>query len=190
MTVSSVLLRQSRLAVHLSQRAAASAAHVPQASIGRVESGSRDVAVATLDAFLRPMGNRLIAVPLKGRPVAESAVAIADALDRQDEDTAFREFIQTNDDLAAETAVGRVVLSCAPPPPTGDRRFDALLAALVEYRLNEIGAPRPEWVGTTAPLVVPWYVDPYSEAHLDQVSVPSEFARRGVILDESELSSI
>lgn len=59
----------------------------------------------------------------------------------------------------------------------------------VDYRLNEIGAPRPEWVGSTAPLVAPWYVDPYSEAHLDQVSVPNEFARRGVILDESELSS-
>ena len=137
MTISSVLLRQSRRAVHLSQRAAASAAHVPQASIGRVEAGSRDVSVATLDAFLRPTGNRHIAVPLRGRPVAESAVAVADALDRQDESAAFREFIQTNDDLVAETPAGRVVLSYAPPPPTGDRRFDALLAALVDYRLNE-----------------------------------------------------
>ena len=189
MTLSSVLLRQSRRAVHLSQRAAASAAHVPQASIGRVEAGSRDVSVATLDAFLRPTGNRLIAVPLRGRPVAESAVAVADALDRQDESAAFREFIQTNDDLVAETPAGRVVLSYAPPPPTGDRRFDALLAALVDYRLNEVNAPHPAWVGGVAPLVAFWYVDPYSEAHLDQVSVPDEFARLGVILDLSELSS-
>lgn len=189
MTLSSILLRQSRRSAHLSQRAAASAAHVPQASIARVEAGSRDVSVATLDSFLRPTGNRLIAVPLTGRPVAESAIAIAEALDGKDEVWAFREFIQTNDDLASESAGGRVVLSYAPPPPTGDRRFDVLLAALVDFRLTEVGAPHPAWVERSEPLALTWFVDPYSEANLDLVSVPIEFARRGVVLDISELSS-
>jgi transcriptional regulator with XRE-family HTH domain len=188
-TLSSVLLRQTRRAAHLTQRGTASAAHVPQASIGRVEAGSRDVSVATLDAFLRPTGHRLIAVPLRGRPVAESAIAISEALDHFDEPAAFREFIQTNDDLTSETAAGRIVLSYAPPPPTGDRRFDALLAALVDFRLNEVGAPHPQWIRCTEPLTTPWYVDPYSEAHLNEISVPIEFARRQVILDISELSS-
>ncbi len=189
MTLSGTLLRQSRRGAHLSQRAAAAAARVPQASIGRVEAGSRDVSVATLDSFLRPTGNRLIAVPLRGRPVAEAAVAITDALDRNDETGAFREFLQTNDDMAAEAAAGRVVLSYAPPPPTGDRRFDVMLAALVDFRLSEVGAPQPEWVGHTEPLAIAWHVDPYSEANLDLISVPIEFARRGVVLDVSELSS-
>lgn len=189
MTLSSVLLRQARRAVHLSQRGVAAAARVPQASIGRVEAGSRDVSVATLDAFLRPTGHRLIAVPLKGRPVAESAIAIAEALDRLDQAAAFREFIQTSDDLASETAAGRVVLSYAPPPSTGDRRFDALLAALVDFRLNEVGAPHPQWISRAESLARPWHVDPYSQAHLDEISVPIEFARRQILLDISELSS-
>jgi hypothetical protein len=142
-----------------------------------------------LDAFLRPTGNRLIAVPLTGRPVAESAVAIADALGQSNEAWAYREFIQTNDDLVAESATGRVVLSYAPPPPTGDRRFDALLAALVDFRLSEVGAPHPSWVGRARQLTTVWHVDPYSAVHPDLVSVPIEFSRLGVILDVSELSS-
>ena len=50
--------------------------------------------------------------------------------------TVVRALLQLNDDLTAEHALVRGILALAEPEPTGDRLWDAAIAALVAWRLN------------------------------------------------------
>ncbi|WP_417564388.1 hypothetical protein [Microbacterium sp.] len=105
---------------------------------------------------------------------------------------AYRQFIQLADDLAAVDAVTKVLLSAEEPDLTGTRWDDAV-AALVEYRLAEAGAPVPGWVAERrgdaderwepqrAALPLPFPAD--------ITAVPEPFLRRGVLIEENELAS-
>jgi hypothetical protein len=53
----------------------------------------------------------------------------------------------------------RVALCVASPPPCGDARYDAALAAISEYHLTNTVSPLPEWVCEPGrSLVQPWVV--------------------------------
>lgn len=189
-TVSSALLRQARRATGLTQRALAAKARVPQPSVARVEAGARDLNVETLDTLLRSTGHQLIVVPTRRATAAAAAVAIGDFLTGGDHKAAFREVIQLSDDLARSSACERVVLAFSTPPTTGDRRYDNLIAGLVENYLAEAGAPTPSWLDSIPPLDEPWHIDPYTSRHPEEIEqVPTHLRWRNVILDRSELAS-
>ncbi len=83
-------------------------------------------------------------------------------------------------------------LTRADPGSTGDRRFDALVAGVVERAAHRIGARVPTW--TAAPtkfLRAWWFVSPYRTLHASAlVESPPELANRGVFLHESSLSRV
>ena len=184
------ILSNARRVSGLSQRELATRARTQQPVVARTESSARDVTCETLDRLLRPTGYRLSAIPTRSWTAAEAAGAFRAHLRADNEDGAYRDVIQFNDDLAREHGAVRVAVVVAPPERTGDDRYDAILAALVEFRLNEERLPLPTWTAGHS-LVERWFVDTNSvddPATVD--ATPEPFRRRGVIIDAVELASV
>lgn len=185
------LLRQARRSRKLSQRALAQRAASHQPAIAAIETGKHDASVATLDRLVSATGQRLAVLPTPSRTVAEAAEAIWDCLRHHDERRAFREFVQLSDDLQRESGAIRVALTVTPPAPVGDRRYDALIAALVEHLLAD-RLPVPTWTSEPArTLHEPWYVEDLPEAReRTREETPASFARHRVFLSATELASV
>jgi transcriptional regulator with XRE-family HTH domain len=185
-------LRTARASRGWSQRQLADAAGTRQPRIADVESGKHDAAVDTLETWLRALGHQTTLLPTRTRPVWEAAVAVRAALEANDETLAFREVIQLADDLAHESAAIRVALSVTAPPPVGDARFDALIAAVTDYRLTSARAPRPEWIASNNyRLSEPWDVESVPALRADaRRRTPASIRRHGVFLADSELASV
>lgn len=147
--------------------------------------------MSRLEQLLAALGQRIALLATVCRSVAEAADGIRDALECGDEDRAWREVIQTSDDLAREAPVVRVALSIARPLPVGEKRYEALLAAVVDYWLTRERLPRPGWLDQQAcTLEEPWDVEELIElrAHA-RSAAPRSISRHGVYLAATELAS-
>lgn len=185
-----VLLRSARWCGGLSQRELALRAGDHQPTIAAIEAGRRDVRVGHLERLVARAGCRLSLIPTTAAPVAEVAAGGAEWLATGDVDSAWRAFIQANDDLAAALADVRVALCVCQPTPTGDPRFDAALAALVAHHLSDAGLPVPAWVDDSSRfLAEPWSPDMFGPRGPD-LDVPEAFARHGVLIAASELEGV
>jgi transcriptional regulator with XRE-family HTH domain len=182
------LLIQARSIRHLTQAALALAARTPQPSIARVEGGQRDLNVQTLDRLAHAAGCQLAILPSTRTTAAGAALAVRQAIGNHDDEAAYRSVIQLADDLASEESAERVALCVTPPPATGDERYDAFIAGIVEHRLSENELPLPRWVPTAPYLSAPWFVDEWGGD--DAVAATPEALRlRGVIIGDYELAS-
>ncbi len=188
----SALLRSARRSRGLSQRALAAASRDHQPTISALEKGEHDPGVAHLGRLLAAAGHRLAVLPTASRPVSEAAIDVESALRAGDERAAFREAIELSDDLAREHGAIRVALTATPPPPVGDARFDALLAAIAEHYLRAEHLTEPNWLlHDTRILPTRWYVDELPAARKRALATtPPSFIRRGVIIAASELASV
>ena len=191
MTVAARLLRHARHSASLSQSALAAKVGFRQSNVSRLESEGRDVNVDTLDRLLRAVGFRLAALPTQSAAVAEAADSTARFLAADNEDGAYRAVIQLADDLAREHGAERVALTVAPPPPTGDERFDAFIAGVVDFRLAAEHLPRPKWLTDGPRLASSWFVDRWSIGNSAVIeATPPQLRTRGIIIDAAELASI
>ncbi len=173
----------------MSQREAGRRSAVSQPALADWESGRHDPVTENLVRVLGALGHRLVAVPTLRHSAAEAADAVWRHLRAGDERRAYRELIQLNDDLAAEHGAVRVVLAVSRPAPTGDARFDAFIAALVEHRLLEEGLPVPEWVHDPSRFLdETWVVDPHAPP-IEHAQTPTAFSRHGVVVHPDELAS-
>ena len=113
---------------------------------------------------------------------------------------AFRRFIQLADNLAAETGLARHSLTLAEPAPVLDQQghssehpahWDAAIAALCEYRLNEESLPVPAWIRARAGTPdSPW--SPRTSIYdipADLTQVPPQFLSRGILIEAAALES-
>lgn len=188
----STLLRAARNASNLNQTALASGARASQAEISAIENGKRNPTVDTLDRLLARTGHRLIAIKTDRPDAVTSAALIAAAVKEQDRERALRAFLDYSDGLASKSGVDRVVLTASEPHTTGSAAWDAALAAVTEFRLNEPKLPKPHWIATfgrqvTAP------VSPHLTAYdlpPDVALVPPEFLRRNVLIERGTLESV
>ena len=72
------------------------------------------------------------------------------------------------------------------PPPTGDRRFDAYLAALAEHLAYHFGLPVPAWVHDPGRTLEQWWFPAGRAFHaVALVRSPAAFRRRGIFIDET-----
>lgn len=185
------LSRAARQSREVSQARLAALSGMPASTISFIENGQRVPRVDTLDALLRRTGSRLAISPTTRTTALEAAAEIRRHLTAGDERQAFRRWLAFNDDLAAETATNRVVLTAYPPAPTGSALYDAALAALVEYRLRKVGAPLPDWVSASPALTSPTvFTDSRYVTAAELGLIPDEFARRGVLIDLESLGSV
>lgn len=146
----------------------------------------------TLERLLSAAGHRLVAVQ-SGHPTAvEAGDSIAAALTLGQVDAAFRAFLDFSDGLAASEPVVRVVLACAAPDWTGSPVWDASLAAVAEYWLDQDGLPKPSWLfdpDRSLPSARGLEVSVYDpESYPD--AVPEQFRRRNLLVERSTLASV
>lgn len=182
------LLIQARSTGRLTQAALASAAGAPQPSVARVERGRRDLQVGTLERLVHAAGCQLAILPSIRTTAAATSVAVRDALDGHDDEAAYRAVIQLADDLAAEGGAERVALCVTPPPATGDQRYDAFIAGVVEHRLDEDALPQPRWVREAVRLDTLWLVDEWAGDDA-LIATPKALRDRGVIIGDYEFVS-
>lgn len=182
------LLIQARSIRQLTQAALAAAAKTPQPSVARTESGRRDLNVHTLDRLVHAAGCQLAILPSTRTTAAATSVAVRQAIGRHDEEAAYRAVIQLADDLAAEEGAERVALCVTPPTATGDVRYDAFIAGVVEHRLAAAELPLPKWVPIAPRLTQPWFVDEWG-GNDAVAATPDALRDRGVIIGDYELVS-
>lgn len=191
MTVAAELLRETRLASGLSARGLAKRAGTAPARVSEIERCVHDPSVGTLDSVIRSAGWQLLAIPTRAPTAATVALSILElgTGDGPGEERGFRALLSLSDGLAEASPDVKVALCVAPAPLTGDTRFDAAIAAIVEYHLALGGLPVPSWVHEPVrSLTTPWIPDPYARPDIADDS-PEPFRRRGVFLAERELAS-
>lgn len=120
-----------------------------------------------------------------GREVAEVLAA-----DPPDEDAARRLVFDFASVVDGAHLSERQGLLAEAPDPTGDPRFDALLAALAEHLSARHGHPSPAWVeGQERFLHEWWFVSGLRSLHASAlVQSPISFARRGVFICDGALT--
>lgn len=189
MTAAARLLRQARRGRNLSQRDLAAAAGCHQPAVAGIESGAVEPGAGRLAGLVAVASHRLAVLPGTAPTVADIADALYEAVRRGDSGRSLRLLVQLNDGLVAESGALRVALCVTPPAPTGDCRYDAYVAALVEHHLSADGLPMPDWVHEPSrKLSEPWRLDVTAGTELEAATPPA-FARHGVYLDAAELVS-
>jgi len=184
-------IRAARADKGWSQRELARRCGVAQPSISDIESGERDTTVDKLEQILRPAGYRLVAIPTTRPTVAEWAASLR-GVGADSSGVVRKSLVQISDDLGRATPTACYVLCATPPAPTGDRRVDAALAALVEHALVERGLETPPWIdepGRTSDVV--WDVVPHPRLRdRARATTPDPFRRRNVYVPAEFFESV
>ncbi len=190
-----VLMRET---AGLTQVEVASRLGTSQPVIARLEAGGRDPRLSTLQRYARVVGADIEVIPSPG-PDSGTAARLADRirarLSSQEESATvtFREVLQFLDDtrdLPSEDVAARLSVE---PLSTGDRRWDAMVAAAVDWVASNGGMEPPRWVSASRwQLRSPgWVLTPHERLHdLVRENTPAEFARHGVYVDSASLQSV
>ena len=122
--------------------------------------------------------------------IAEVGAEVAHWLAENDEDSARRlafRFVEQFD--KADQADRQRMVEIA-PLPTGDRRYDALLASVVEYSCVHHDMVPPTWVDDPSRFLDEWwFVSGIRSLHANAVvHSPISFKRRGVFITEDSLT--
>jgi transcriptional regulator with XRE-family HTH domain len=191
-TDSAILLRSARRNSGLTQEALALRVGVDQARVSRSEGGKESPRFDTVDKLLAATGHRLYVAPTRRDDAASIASQIRESVDAKDPKRALRQLIQLNDNLVAEKGLVRGVLGLAEPESTGKKLWDAAIAAVVAWRLNEQNLPLPEWV--SAPKRKLERSRPLSTDPADPIpgrsDIPNEFVERGVLAWRDTFASV
>jgi transcriptional regulator with XRE-family HTH domain len=186
------LVRSARRARRYTQQELARRAGLSQSRVAVAERVSEDPRFETATRLLAGAGHRLYSAPTTRDDVATVAADIRHALVRDDPRSAFRAFIQMNDNLVAERGLLRGVLAIAEPESTGSKTWDSAIAALVDYRLGQAKVPTPEWTGKAERHLErarPLFVDA-ADPVPPRSAVPDEFLEHGVLVWRDSLESV
>ncbi|WP_375388339.1 helix-turn-helix domain-containing protein [uncultured Amnibacterium sp.] len=192
MSTAGVSLRAARKSRQLTQAQLAQLAGVDQARVSRSEGDDEVPRFDTVDRLLAGSGHRLYAAPTRRDDAATAAWRIRGSLERGDRHDALRHLIQLNDDLLAESGLVRGVLAVTTPERTGRKVWDAAIAALVSWRLQEERIPLPDWVADGARALQHarvLQVDPADPVPGD-ADVPESFRRHGVLVWRDTFASV
>ena len=184
------LLKDARRAAGLSQQQLAELAKTSQSAIAAYEAGRREPTVPVLDRMVRAAGHELI---LGTQPdprlfrLTDVAGEIAATIDEQRRLRLVLEFLRG----AADDGHRLLLLVTAEPPSTGDRRYDAMLAAVAEDLCLRVGERPPAW-SQSADRVLDgfWWVSELPSARTRAlVHSPASYRRRGIMIDRADLEA-
>jgi transcriptional regulator with XRE-family HTH domain len=184
------LVRECRRAAGLTQAQVAALAGTSQSAVAAYEAGDREPTLPVLARLVRATG-KVLQVQTVPDPALFRLADLADAIvDTMDESTKLRlvfEFLRG----AADDGQPLRLLVAAEPRPTGDVRFDALLAAIAEDLCVHAGIAPPGWVHHDRRfLAVPWWVAELPSARARAlVHAPASYRRRGVMIDPHDLEA-
>jgi transcriptional regulator with XRE-family HTH domain len=188
---SSGLIKTARSTRGLSQVELAQRTGFDQAVISRYEGGS-GVRFSTLDKILGSTGHSLYLAPTNGLSADQAAILIGEHLKASNVQSALRVLIQLNDDLLREHGITRGVLGLSEPSATGNKAWDAAIAALVAWRLNQEALPLPGWVDNPQRFLAKNQVLTFDPADPlpTESETPDEFRKRGVLVFEDTFRSV
>jgi len=202
-SVARELLREVRRTNGLSQRALADQAGVPQSTIAEIESGVRAPSLTLLTGIVESagLGVEVRLAPLERSSAIATAIAIAERLsgakyqERPEsvrQDGALRAALDLKDALRKSTQETFARLVHGPPRLTGDRRWDAFLAAVVEDEAARKDVAPPRWTNDPERFQRPfWYLSDNPELHTwELTTAPGAFVRHGVLVAEDEMESV
>lgn len=182
-------LRRTRARSRRTLAAVAARAGITESNLSVIERDRRSPTSATIDRLTAALDITLIPAVTGGRnTVAEAGEHIAAALTAGDAERAYRAVLQLSDDLNTAGPYLRLLLAAEAPATVGPG-WDALIAAVTEWHLQQVGLPAPDWVlhtidDTAAPWAPPGAILPARADH-----VPEPFRRRGILVEEGELAS-
>lgn len=161
------------------------------------ESGRLVPRFGTIERILEAAGHELLltARPIVRRgaePVAEVSRELREILQQEGRRGAWRRLLDFVDDVRGSPRPGKEWLVADEPPPCGDARFDAAMAALVELLCDEVGLPWPGWTDAPERFVEPWWFVsglPGYEAMALRDS-PVELKRHGVFVNEGAFDRV
>lgn len=159
-------------------------------AIATIESGAHVPSVDRLEELVARAGHRLAVLPTRSSTASDIADAVYEALRAGNRRRSRRLLVQLNDDLASQHGAVRVALTVTPPAPTGNPRYDAYIAALVEHHLLAEDLPLPTWIEEPRRFLdEPWIVDRFADPDVERATPPA-FRRHRVLIDARELASI
>jgi len=130
---------------------------------------------------------------LRGRhTIAQLASAIRERLAKGTEDRATLCLYQANDNLKDVWPISVFQLILDEPESTGDHRYDAYLAALVEHYCAKRKIITPAWTKQPWRFAMPMWFTSDNEALQEQSLsyCPAAFVRHGVLIVPNELESV
>ena len=186
------LLKRSRAQAGLSQRQLAALAGVSHAEVARIESHRVQPSIPTLGRLLDATG---LGVEISARrndyriDARAASEVIRERVSRGDEEGAFRNWLVLFDDLDAVSAARLSELVRDPADPTGDPRYDAIIAAVVEYVCERRSIAPPGWVYDPWRVTRDWYVSAIPAfRELERNESPSPFRNRGIYICKADLT--
>ncbi len=191
------LIREARRRAGLSQADLARRAGTSQPTLARYESGSVAPRLDTVARLLEASGHDLVLAssPKVRRgavPMAEVAQQVRTIIHEEGDQAAWRRLLDFVDDFRGSPRAGRSWLVEEAPESSGDRRFDAVMAGLVELLCDEADLPWPEWTDEPSRFVEPWWFVsglPGYEAMALRDS-PIELKRHGVFVNEGAFDRV
>jgi hypothetical protein len=122
--------------------------------------------------------------------LAEVAVEVAACLVEGDEASALRLAFRCVELFESAPIEERAALVSTSPAFVGDRRYDALLAAIAEYLCARSSMLAPAWVEDEYRFLEQWwFVSGIKSLHADAIAhSPISFARRGVFVTAGALT--
>lgn len=194
------LLKRVRRDRGLSQRALALKAGVPQPTVAQIERGHREPSISLLGRIVEANGFELQVSlrPLDPSSAAGCAATVASWLARSDHapayrnDAALRAVIDLRDALRRADVDAFAPMVASVPGATGDTRWDAFIASVVEDEGGRKGARVPRWTNDPERFAKPfWYLAGIPELHdWEFARSPAAFLRHGVLAAVEELESV
>lgn len=174
----------------MTQARLAELACTSQSAIAAYEAGRREPTLPVLERMIRASGHQL-AIRLEADRrlfrLADVAAHIRGTVGDERRMRLAFEFLRG----AADDGYPLVLLVIDEPAPTGDSRFDALLAAIAEDLCVRAEVEPPQWVhGEERFLDGFWWVSDLPSARARAlVHAPASYRRRGVMLDRHDLGA-
>jgi hypothetical protein len=124
--------------------------------------------------------------------ISETAAQIRRCLAVPDDHEALRWVAQFVAEFRRAPLADRPGLVAGEPPPTGDPRWDAMLAGVVEQLCFDGGLAIPGWVMQPGRFLEQWwFVTPYRSLHPSAFAeTPVALANRGVFIHRQSLESV
>jgi transcriptional regulator with XRE-family HTH domain len=170
----------------LSVRRLAADARVAGSTITRIQAGSVDPSVRTLERILAAAGFALeLSAIHRGSPRPPRLSDLADAWSRNGRLRLvwprWRAFL---DELVLHPERIPEAIYVA-PSPSGELVVDTLFAAVAEKLADDAGLPRPTWTDQVPPLADPY--EPPTARTVTGHLVPTQLAARGLMIDTTSL---
>jgi len=193
---SAELVRHIRRESGLSLRVLARAAGVATSTVHRIERGDLNPTVDLVERLAQAAGMVLCVEPRVDHAASTVGLALAIRRDIEAREDDRATPVRRAAELAARYARAddetRDRMLSAPPPGTGDRRWDAFLGGLAEWLAVQAGRPAPAWArASDRYLSAGWWVTTMPSLRAwEYAGSPMSLKSRGVYLHRDSLANV